>query len=594
MAILKFLGILLEVVLLFNLLIVVHELGHFLAAKWRGLIIEGFGIWFGKPIWKKKVGGITYSLGSIPAGGFVKLPQLMDSAIEGDSDYAGKELPRLKPVDKIIVAFAGPLFSFGLACVFAIIVWQVGRPVSESEHTTIIGAVGPGSPAEAAGMKPGDQILSIDGQKVTRWGGQSKESVTWCIAGSEEPKIHFQVLRDGKTLDLEATPKIEETKWYQRKGLRQVLIAPMNHPMVAKTIPGSPAAKAGFLPDDVLVGIGGHPILDDSTISLWAKSHPGEPMTITVERGDKKPDGSYPTTDLTFNPRGFIVDGVLPDSPASRGGLEDGDRIVAIDGKPVTYTEGFVEYIWAHQDQPVKISVERPLVKPPKKLTGIQKFFSYFRMKDEPLKAADEAVKKEELTVTPKMPIEGGTKPSIGIHMDRGDGLIFDEHGRLATSHPGPLVQVSEATNTIFETFKKLSPLSKSSIGIQQLGGPLMIGRVYYMLFESPHGWQLVLWFSVVINVNLALMNMLPIPPLDGSHITLAVIELIRRRPPGLRTQWVVERIQIAGTMAVIGFMFYVTMFDAQDIFGGRSQTMRFKMDPDSGSAAKPTPAATK
>ena len=103
MSTLKIIGILLEVLLLFNLLIVVHELGHFLAAKWRGLVIEGFGIWFGKPIWQKKIGGVTYSLGSIPAGGFVKLPQLMDSAIEGESEFAGKELPRLKPVDKIIV-----------------------------------------------------------------------------------------------------------------------------------------------------------------------------------------------------------------------------------------------------------------------------------------------------------------------------------------------------------------------------------------------------------------------------------------------------------------------------------------------------------
>src|ERR1044071_69111 len=98
--ILRVIFILLEVVLLFNLLIVVHELGHFLAAKWRGLIIEGFGVWFGKPIWQRQIGGATYSPARVRAGGFVKRPQLRESSIEGDSEYAGKTLPPLKPLDK--------------------------------------------------------------------------------------------------------------------------------------------------------------------------------------------------------------------------------------------------------------------------------------------------------------------------------------------------------------------------------------------------------------------------------------------------------------------------------------------------------------
>ena len=90
--------IILEVLLLFNLLILVHEIGHFLAAKWRGLYIDGFGIWFGKPIWKKKINGVTYSLGTIPAGGFVKLPQMAPmEAIEGKSDTPREELPPASP-----------------------------------------------------------------------------------------------------------------------------------------------------------------------------------------------------------------------------------------------------------------------------------------------------------------------------------------------------------------------------------------------------------------------------------------------------------------------------------------------------------------
>src|SRR6201999_2458536 len=98
-----------EVVVLFNILIIVHELGHFLAAKWCGLKIEKFAIWFGKPIWSKKIDGIDYILGSIPAGGYVALPQMANpDSIEGKSDTPVEELKRASPGQKIIVAFAGP------------------------------------------------------------------------------------------------------------------------------------------------------------------------------------------------------------------------------------------------------------------------------------------------------------------------------------------------------------------------------------------------------------------------------------------------------------------------------------------------------
>src|ERR1700693_4174367 len=126
--ILRVVLIVLEVLVLFNLLIGVHELGHFLAARWRGLVIEKFGIWFGKPIWKKTVNGVQYSLGSIPFGGFVALPQLapMD-LIEGKADMDRARLPKISALDKIIVAVAGPLFSLLLALFFALVVLVVGH-----------------------------------------------------------------------------------------------------------------------------------------------------------------------------------------------------------------------------------------------------------------------------------------------------------------------------------------------------------------------------------------------------------------------------------------------------------------------------------
>src|SRR5713226_326928 len=162
MSILKFIFIFLEVLMLFNLLIFVHELGHFLAARWRGLKIDRFAIWFGKPIWKAKINGVEYALGTIPAGGYVSLPQMATmEVIEGKGESSGQALPPISPLDKIIVAFAGPLFSFLLALSFAMIVWVIGRPVSKEDDSTTIGWVDTNGPAWKAGLRPGDRILAI-------------------------------------------------------------------------------------------------------------------------------------------------------------------------------------------------------------------------------------------------------------------------------------------------------------------------------------------------------------------------------------------------------------------------------------------------
>src|SRR6516164_4000362 len=172
MSILKVIFVILEVLLLFNLLIFVHELGHFLAARWRGLKIDRFAIWFGKPIWKTRLNGVEYALGTIPAGGYVSLPQMATmETIEGKSESSGQSLPPISALDKIIVAFAGPFFSFLLAIAFAFVVMVVGRPVSESETTTVIGWVEKDGPADKAGLKPGDKILEVDGQPVSKFAG---------------------------------------------------------------------------------------------------------------------------------------------------------------------------------------------------------------------------------------------------------------------------------------------------------------------------------------------------------------------------------------------------------------------------------------
>src|SRR5205809_7746494 len=226
--------VLLEVLILFNLLIVIHELGHFLAARWRGLYVEKFGIWFGKPLWKKTINGVQYSLGSLPFGGFVALPQLapMD-IIEGKADVDRARLPKISALDKIIVASAGPLFSLLLALCFAVIVWAVGHPVSEADSTTVIGYVMPDSPAQKVGLQAGDRILAVDGNPV-RGGMGMNDSVSWDVVRSEGKKIAGKCQRDGKVQTVWVEPYKAATRGWRRTRGRQLADSRAETPIGAK------------------------------------------------------------------------------------------------------------------------------------------------------------------------------------------------------------------------------------------------------------------------------------------------------------------------------------------------------------------------
>jgi regulator of sigma E protease len=218
----------LEVILLFNILIIVHELGHFLAAKWCGLQIDKFAIWFGKPLWSKRIDGVDYILGSIPGGGYVALPQMAPmEAIEGKTETPREELPPASPWQKIIVAFAGPLFSFGLALLFACIVWAVGKPSTATEKTTTIGYVIPGGPADKAGVRTGDVIKSINGHKVSRWAGVDN-GVTWNIMTSTVSPLTMEVERNGQPQTFQVVPEVDPTvthHWWDRNAPFKIQIS---------------------------------------------------------------------------------------------------------------------------------------------------------------------------------------------------------------------------------------------------------------------------------------------------------------------------------------------------------------------------------
>lgn len=534
----KFVFIVFEVILIFNLMILVHELGHFLAARWRGLVVEKFAIWFGKPLWKKTIGGVEYRLGSIPAGGFVAIPQLAPMEImEGEVETDRSKLPPVKPLDKIIVAAAGPLFSFGLAVALACVVWFVGRPIGEAEMTQTIGYVLEDGPAAQAGLQPGDRILSVNGAPVSQFSpaGNSRASIVWNVVRSEAPQIPVEYERGGVTHTAYVAPTIAPREGWGRSNLRSIGIAPASTPRIARVLPGSPEAAAGLQAGDFITQAGGKPLYSLFQLEDLLKNSGGKPLPVTIERGGQ-------TFQKEIPPLPLLVDAVTKDSPASAAGLKKGDIITQANGQPILDFGSLSTLFKATNGAPAKLTVQRD-------------------------------GRTFETTVTPRVPVGGDAGDyRIGIAWNLG-GIQWDDAGRLGRIHPNPITQIVGSATTMWDTINAVA-FSHSGIGLQHLSGPVGIMHVYYILFEREQGWLLAIWFSVVLNINLALLNLLPIPVLDGGHITLAIIEGIRRRPINVR---VLEVIQNLCALTIIGFMLYVTFFDVIDIGGKGGGGLKFQ-----------------
>ncbi len=447
------------VILFFNLMVFVHELGHFLAAKWRGAYVDRFQIWFGKPLWQKEINGVKWGLGWIPAGGFVSLPQMADmEAIEGEADIPD-DLKPLKPLDKIIIAAAGPLFSLLLAFAFACVVWVAGKPSSAMAGGSTIGYILPDSPAAAAGLQPGDRIMSIDGQPVDKWTG-NMEGVTELVALSENDRITFEVERpqaDGSTrrLTIESGFNLPETAWWQRSGLRKVGIMPASPAIVGDVLPGSPAEAARLKPGCTIAALNGQPVYSPMAVAEAARS--GEPL------------------DLVFTHEGETTFTILtPAVPDNWKGLP-------------------------------------------------------------------------------------GARPVMGFTWG-------NTMGEITMEHPTPLSQVWQSLRWMGITIEKVAAKG-SSIGMEHLSGPVGIGSYLYQMMQAGDGlgWRLVLWFAVVLNVNLAVLNILPLPVLDGGHVVLGLAEMLRGKPVKSR---VLDWVQNAFVMLLLALFIFITFKDVGDTVG--------------------------
>jgi len=538
------------VVIFFGGSIFVHEFGHYLAAKWRGMKVVRFSIGFGPKIYSRMgKDGCEYAVSLLPLGGYVALPQIADlGAIEGESG-ACANLPKASCADKIIVGAAGALFNIVFAVFLAAAVWIAGIEKNAAYETTVIGYIPETiadidgaeipSPAKKAGLREGDKILSIDGSSVKNFAEIAELVAVGSGRGRDgKPSAALKIERGGKILDITVSPELLKTNLATGDEIRAIGVSPAMEIRVGAAMKGSPAEAAGLMRGDVITELGGKKLFSNGQLGALLDALPsGAAAKITVMRGGEKLEKNITPKKIALtkpllrvcadagSEASFFISNsqdpksargipkVLSAKGAAFSAMSAGDMLCSVNGETPDTLEALKAALYERGRN--NFSLARAQAE----------FF------DVPLSAPISA--KIE---PPK------TKAMLGISIEPATRVF----------HPSIAEQFADS---ISRTCNALSGLvaPTSDIGIKSLAGPVDIGRVIYQL--SLTDFMLVLSFAVLLNVNLAILNLLPLPVLDGGHILLAVLEKIRGKPV---PSGIVVGLHLCFTLALLSLMLYI------------------------------------
>lgn len=548
-----------SIVLLLGGLIFVHELGHFIVAKALRVKVVKFSIGFGPRLLGVKRGETEYLLSLLPLGGYVKMAGDDPSQVPDPADQ-GRGFLEQSPSRRFAIAAAGPAANliFPVLIYLALLLAQNG---SLTPGPTV-GTVSPGSPAEAAGLRSGDRIVAVstaDGrEQPVRW----FDDLRRLVSPHPGERLAFKVERAGKSLEFSIVPGEERESNPLGTTVRGVIgVAPTYTPAVVA--PVRRGAAGPVEPFDLVVRAGGTPVAHSGDLARALEAARCAPLDLEVlrERPVDLPGAALstwvpvalegvptcrrgaPTLALADPGVSTFVAAVVAHGPAAKAGLERGDAIAAVDGKAVRSFRDLNTVLGA------SVKVGRP---------------SVLALSD----GRTVTLVPEEQTYRDEMTGERSTRPFLGFAPDQGAPVqgasLVAEQVKL---HRGFLEVASAAAGKLVEvtriTALGIARIVDGTISFRTVGGPIMLFRIAAQAAE--HGLESFFFTMALISVNLGLMNLLPIPVLDGGHLATCLVEGVTRRPLSLKTR---EIANLVGILLLVLLMIAVFRNDIARLMG--------------------------
>ncbi len=537
-------------VVLLGGLIFFHESGHYLMAKFFGVKVEVFSLGFGKKIFRRQIGETEYALSLIPLGGYVKLM--------GDDPYKGvpaaeaeRAFSTQKLYKRFLIVAAGPLANLLLAAVLFTVIFWIGQPV----RATKIGSVVAGSPAWDAGLRSGDRITAVDSTEISLWSELEDQ-----IKAKLGKKVELKVERGSTPLVIPYTVGLVRGRNVygedeEAGGVKGISPFPVQS-TIGVSDPNSPAYVAGLRTGDTVIKVDSRQValweeLKASIASSWKSKMP---ITISVKRAATKDE---PAQEKSFTlvipasvavdrassfgemqalgiyPSELFVSKVSPGSPAEKGGLLAGDRVVKVGDVVIYNFETIVDQVQAagEKNLPILFTIERSGKQIPLDLKPIE------TSQEDPM--TREMKKRHMVGFVPHTALAEG------------------EMTRFQIRQPIKLVShaLSETTEVAKRMVVSLFKLATGSVSVKNLGGPVLIASIAGKSLDA--GIVPFLQTMALISINLFLLNLFPIPVLDGGHLLFFSIEAVKGKPVSIRTMELANQVGLVLILMLVALTFF-------------------------------------